>query len=70
MKHFILLSVLCLFVSIACGQGLINYGANITITSGATVSIDGTEGNFLNQDNGSSYIGKLGLYGTMDLKGD
>ncbi len=58
MKLPILISIFCLFYSIAFGQGLINDGAAITITSGAFVNIIGTEGNFLNKDNGS-YTGTL-----------
>jgi len=59
-----------IFISmLASTQGIINDGATITINSGAFVNIIGTEGNFLNKDNGSN-IGALTLSGIMDIKGD
>ncbi len=69
MKQPILIVLFCLFVSFASAQGLTNDGAVITITTGAFVNIIGTDGNFLNKDNGSN-IGTLTLSGIMDIKGD
>ncbi len=56
------------FIAIgANGQGLVNDGAIISITSGANINI--ADGHFLNRDNGA-YTGTLNLAGNMVVQGN
>jgi len=70
---FLFVLSLSLFPFVMSGQGLINNGASIVLTSGANIYITGTAsvGNFVNQDVAGPVYGNItNTAGTITLEGD
>ena len=58
-----------LFNLICLAQGLVNNGAEISITQGGLLAICGSDGNYLNLNDGY-YNGFIDLKGDIELKGN
>lgn len=68
MKKYFIIPVMLLFSGGLFSQGLYNNGAKMVIGAGASVYLDGTGGNYLNESNGTD--GEIALDGTLILKGN
>ena len=67
-KYFILF--LILLPAVLFSQGITNYGATITIQTGAYVHVDGdANGSYLNQTSGA-FTGSVDLNGTLEVEGN
>lgn len=61
--------LLCIFLyEVAFGQGFVNNGAYLNLTSGVTVYVDGSAGHYTNQNNGLINSSTLG--GTLAITGN
>lgn len=68
MKKYIISVIAFLFASGLYAQGIYNNGAKIAVATGAYLTIGGTNGNYINESNGTN--GSIDLNGKIKLNGN